>query len=221
MVTFVCFLFEPRPGMPAWTSVYTPEWVDKLYRGIQRNTADPFPHVVCFTDKKYSFRENIWQIELLYPKAGFGCLAEAWRPDYTERRICVLGLDTVITGPIDEIVSTDLPSGIGLLRDPYAKTQVGNMVGLYTLEACESLWDRWNIDSSMTDQNFLRRYVGIEGCVLLNDRFPGQILSYKAELRNGRWGGSEGDRDKLKILYFHGKPKMNEVNSPWLEGHWK
>jgi hypothetical protein len=223
--TFVCFLFAPRPGMPAWSSVYTPEWVDKLYRGIKRNTSDPFPHVVCFTDKEYAFKETVFQVRLNNPDAGFGCLAEAWRDDYTERRICVLGLDTVIVKNIDTIIDTDCE--VGLLRDPYAKTTVGNMVGIYSREACEQLDMKWALyGKGQTEQNFLRKCVGEscmegkDGCVLLNDMYPGQILSYKVDLRNGQWGGAEGDKDKARIIYFHGNPKMNEINSPWLEENW-
>jgi hypothetical protein len=223
-ITYVCFLFEPKPGMPDWTKVYSPEWVDKLCRGIQRNTADPYTHFVCFTDKEYHFEEHIWQVRLEDPTAGFGCLAEAWRDDYTERRICVLGLDTIITGNIDEIVQTELPTGIGLLRDPFATHQVGNMVGLYDRAACDSLWRQWrsNPNRSETEQNFLRRYVGIDNSTLLNDKYPGQILSYKVDIRGGKWGGSEGDKEKLKILYFHGNPKPDTVveKSPWFKENW-
>jgi len=216
VTTFVCFLFEPPPKMHSWARAYSPEWVDKLYRGIKRNTADPYPHFVCFTDKTYRFEEDVLQVQLRDPTAGFGCLAEAWRDDYTERKICVLGLDTIICGNIDTIIDTKCE--IGLLRDPYAPTQVGNMVGLYSQKACEMLWRQWNIKPhGMTDQNFLRKYVGIDRCTLLNDKYPGEILSYKVHVKQ-----KEIDREKLKILYFHGNPKPDAVmeTEPWLKDYW-
>jgi len=209
--------------MHSWARAYDPSWVNKLYNGIKRNTSDPYPHFVCFTDKTYRFDEDILPVRLKDPEAGFGCLAEAWRGDYTaERRVCVLGLDTIILGNIDEIMQTELPSGIGLLRDPYVPNQVGNMVGLYDESACGMLWNLWQLNSDMTDQNFLRSLVGVVGATLLNDKYPGEILSYKVDLRGGRWGGSEGDKEKLKILYFHGNPKPHEVveKSPWLKENW-
>ena len=216
--TYVCCLFGSQPGMPKWSEFYHEGWVDKLYRGIARNTADPAPHVVCLTDRKYDFKEPVWQVGLRNPDAGFGCLAEAWRDDFTERKVCVLGLDTIITGDIDHIVQT--PCKIGLLEDPYAKGQIGNMVGLYSRESCDLLWNLWHKVQDehpgvFNDQQFLRNYVGLENVAVLNRIYPGQILSYKVEVK-----GRSEPRQKPSIVYFHGNPKPNEINVPWLDSHW-
>lgn len=223
-ISFVCFLFESRPGLPEWTQVYSPEWVDKLYRGVDRNTSGEIDFV-CLTDKEYEFKEPVRGEILWKPNEGFGCLAEAWRPGLVEEgtRIVVLGLDTIIVGDIEEIITTDLSSGIGLLRDPYAPDQIGNMVGIYDHGVSGALWKRWQQTQGLNDQNFLRRNVGIPGSTLLNDRFPGQILSYKVDMRSPQFGSREGEKQNVRIVYFHGRPKPNEVvdGCPWLAENWR
>jgi hypothetical protein len=199
--------------MPEWSKVYTPEWVDKLYRGIQRNTMDLKIDFVCLTDREYDFEEDVHQIPLRNPEAGWGSLCEAWRPDLMLGRRCVLGLDTVIVGPIDEIMQTDCD--IGLLRDPYAPDQIGNMVGIYDEYYSGNLWLLWLESEGLNDQQFLRKYVGTDRAVLLNDKYPGQILSYKVDIK-----GKAVAVPPVKIVYFHGNPKPNEIKDEWILEHW-
>jgi hypothetical protein len=223
MISFVCVLFQPQSGMPEWSEVYNPTWVDKLYRGVRRNVTFPFDFV-CLTDKTYQFEEpEIRQIPLIDKQAGWGSLCEAWRPDLDTDKIVVLGLDTVITGRLDHIVLTDCE--IGLLRDPYARTTVGNMVAVYSRIACQQLWSKWislNGDQRWTDQNFLRNMVGDscirgdEGFLCLNDNHPGQILSYKVDIK-----GKTLALPKVKIVYFHGNPKPNAIEDDWILENWK
>ena len=53
MLTFVTTLFDGKKlGIPHSTGIYDGSWVDKLYRGIQRNYDGEF-ELVCLVDKKY------------------------------------------------------------------------------------------------------------------------------------------------------------------------
>ena len=57
-ITIVTALFNgQQTGIPHSVGIYTPEWVDKLYRGISRNYTGSFDFI-CLTDQNYKFKES-------------------------------------------------------------------------------------------------------------------------------------------------------------------
>ena len=61
-ITIVTALFNgQQTGIPHSVGIYTPEWVDKLYRGVARNYSGPF-NFICLTEKNYDFVEPIKQV---------------------------------------------------------------------------------------------------------------------------------------------------------------
>ena len=58
-VTIVTALFNgQQTGGPHTVGVYTTEWVDKLYRGIERNYSGKF-NFICLTHQNYRLGEKI------------------------------------------------------------------------------------------------------------------------------------------------------------------
>ena len=58
-VTIITSLFDGRQtGILHSVGIYSPEWVDKLYRGIERNYSGKF-NLICLTDQNYKFKEPI------------------------------------------------------------------------------------------------------------------------------------------------------------------
>jgi hypothetical protein len=224
-ITYVCVLFAGNDSVPHYSRVYDASWVDKLYRGVDRNTECDIDFV-CLTDRWTDFDEyvNIRQLQLKDTPGSWASMCEAWRPGVAFNRICVLGLDTIITGPIDEIVDTDCD--IGLLHDPYSPAQVSNCVGIYSRAACNRLWQnwienqgKWKTDAlyngCISEMEFLRKAVGINGATMLDDVHPGQIVSYKAHVVD-----HPKALERARIVYFHGKPKPHQVEDEWIKQHW-
>ena len=145
---------------------------------------------------------------------------EAWRPEVVgSGRLVVLGLDTVITGDITEIC--DLDCEIGLPTDPYHPPNVCNGVGLFSNAAAGELWETYQADTGIwhrkavyggqfSEMMFLRQ-VANDRATRLEQVFPDQIVSYKVH---------KPDPNKARIVYFHGRPKPNQVKDPWIVQNW-
>ena len=199
MITVVTVYYEPYDGVPQFSRCYTPEWVDKLYRGVARFYHHPF-RFVCLTDRDdYQFQESI-EIQQLKDRAwnracmeGLGVKAD---------RIVFMGLDTIITGDLDHIFEYN-----GLLtvpRDVYRKNHATNSVVL-----CPPRPDLVDV-SGVTDMTVLDSVPHD----WLDDLFPGQIVSYKAHVRINGVGDA-------RIVYFHGEPKPHQLMEPWIKEYWR
>lgn len=110
---FACVLFKANDLVPHYGKYYNREYVEKLYRGVARNFPHPF-RFVCLTDSVYCFREPIEPIPLQDPHHDWQSLMEMFK---LEGRVLAMGLDTIITGDLTEIMSYDGP--LALCRDPY------------------------------------------------------------------------------------------------------
>ena len=65
MIDVVCILFQPEgKGLPQFSTGYSAQWVDKLARGIQRNTSHDYYQFICLVDQFYEFEEDIDQVEI-------------------------------------------------------------------------------------------------------------------------------------------------------------
>ena len=197
-VITVATVYHEGPRVPSFSKCYTPEWVDKLYRGVQRNYSKPF-RFVCLVDKDgYKFEENIeterlWTTE--WSKACtqlYGIVAD---------RLVLFGLDTIITGNLDDIFSYS--GDLAVPRDPYNPMQPCNGVVL-----CPSRPDiavLGGIDMRVLD-NFKKDW--------LDDLFPRRIKSYKVHVL------THGLED-ASIVYFHGEPKPHVLQDAWVAENWK
>ena len=108
VTTFTCGLFKGRKRQVSKPALYTPEWVNKLYRGVARNMSAPF-RFVCVTDHQNlgDFVSGIEPYPLIYPIGNWLCLNECFRSDLGIDRGVFMGLDTVICNPLDAIVNYD------------------------------------------------------------------------------------------------------------------
>ena len=210
--TVACALFEGR-DVPVYSrDIYDPEWVDKLFRGVKRNTTKPF-RFVCMTDfPPLVFDEPIKTIKFKTFKDNWLCLMEAFR--VTGDPVMMLGLDTIITGDLDEIL--DHRPKFAMLKDPYQPQRMCNGVTMW--QDRRDLYDRIvkegiGRDCYMGGHPSEMLWLAKHGHPTdLADRFPGQIKSYKAEVKKG---GIEDAR----IVYFHGREKPHEIDHPVLR-HW-
>lgn len=229
-VTFVCVLFQPDHAVPEWGRVYDESWVEKLHCGIARNYDREFDFTVLTDqpEEPYVFDNPGIDVAHLYENRGWGNLAECWRPGLAPGKIVVLGLDTIITGNITEIVDSH---GFALLTDPIQTDQVCNGMGIYDVQTRDVLWALWKRDlgsgnppllnGKLSEMQFLRNHYrpGLDGLTLLDREFPGRILSYKIHIRNPRLNRKAVK--EARIVYFHGRPKPDELmDAHWLARHW-
>lgn len=195
--------------------IFDEMWVERLYRGIKRNTTRDF-RFVCFTDKEYTFQEPIEQVRFKLPYRNMLSLLEPFSEDFG--RVVFMGLDTIITGNIDELMDYDGP--FAMLKDPLIPDTScsGVMSFPYTPEVWRAVMNAYgagDLESHrlmgwMSDMMFLNTVSHVH----LDDYVSG-IYSYKAHIR--------GDKKLLrdaKIVYFHGKEKPHELSESWVDQHW-
>jgi hypothetical protein len=197
MITVATVYYEGGKNVPYFSQCYSPEWVDKLYRGVARHYSEPF-RFVCLTDNNYAFEEKIETKPLHNKRWATACLqlhaVEA-------ERLVIMGLDTVITGRLNEIFA--YTGDLAVPRDPYRIHAPCNGVVL-----CPTRTDIAT-SSSPDDMRALESFK----YDWLDDLFPGQILSYKVHVRPHGLGDA-------RIVYFHGEPKPHVLYDEWIKEFW-
>lgn len=198
-------LWDANKHSPPTSRCYDESWVEKLYRGFRRNLTGRF-RFVLFTDRLRKFSEPIEQEMLSVPEPDFGSFTEPYR---LNEPMIQVGLDTVIVGNIDHFWNyciADEDRKILLPRDPYKPERSINGVALVPAGQ-RRIWDEWRGEN---DMEWLRQH----DTGFIDDIWPGHCLSLKAA--DVRRKGLQGAR----IIYFHGTPKMHQLNLPWLKDHW-
>lgn len=213
MVTVLTVLFNGQSeSIPVYSrDRYGPHWVDRLYRGFKRHAPGPF-RMLVLVDREYEFSEPVEQAELMDPGEGWMAINEAFRPDLGVESGVLVGLDTVITGDLSDIWALE-GADIFAPRDPYHLRMPCNALVRFTPEGARYLWDEWNRDRAFwrrecmyqghpSEMVFLRRLWPRANWEYIDDRLPGQVLSYKVDVRSR--GAS---LEEARVVYFHGNPK--------------
>jgi hypothetical protein len=120
----------------------------------------------------------------------------------------LVGLDTIVTGPVDHLADYCLQADtIALPRDPYMPARACNGVALIP----EGQQHVWRNHRGENDMEWLRA----QDHVFIDDLFPGQVQSFKGRVRDH---GLEDTR----ICYFHGEQKPHQLpDVPWIAEHWR
>lgn len=203
MLTVCVPFWQPNGKEHSFSRCYTKEWVEKLYRGFERNLTRPFKFIV-FTDHLRDYDAPIKQELLLHRPIDYGSCIEPYR---LNQPMILVGLDTVITGNIDHLADYCLSAKhLAVPLDPYCDGKVCNGVALVP-KGHRDVYDAW---TGQNDMEWIRIRSEV---ALLDDLFPGDVVSYKANIKKN------GLRD-AKIVYFHGKPKMHEIDDQEVLAHW-
>ena len=248
--TIVTALFDGHmTGVPHTVGVYDPAYVEKLYRGFKRNLTIPFDFI-CLVDKNYIFQEDIKAVRFKrsVDQYGWMSLMEMYRPEICQGIRLTVGLDTIITGPVDDILQAQV-SKFAVCTDPMYPNQICNAITLSTPEFCEEFWGMWegnevklipdsklvleNVAPAPSEMVLMRKYYGDSPCI--DKVFPNRILSYKVHVKE-----NEHPIDKLEgvshnvyqnrlklierssIIYFHGWPKPHNIaEQRWVRENWK
>ncbi len=242
-ITIVTALFDGHmTGVPHTVGVYDPTWVDKLYRGFERNLNISFDFI-CLTDKNYRFAENIKAVRFnrSVDQYGWMSLIEMYRPDLCEGNRFTVGLDTIITGPLDDIILSPVTK-LGVCSDPLFPDEICNAVTISTPQFCEQFWNLWEgnevelmkesklkfVDGSgaSSEMVLMRNYYG--DSPRIDHVYPNRIFSYKVHIGNEDQleykSQIETRQSRLKtasIIYFHGTPKPHQIaDESWVQENW-
>lgn len=210
-----------------WCHPYGVHYVNRLYRGVQRHLT--LPHrFVCFTDHipggdgpglaagievlpmdVPDWRWNLRKMIVYKPQNGLS------------GRVLLFDLDVVIVGSIDDIAqyagefatceAAYRPGGVG-----------GSIIGFAAGFGKRLLWDPLVINHAAIANATMgseRKYYTQRLCNgrckmdFWQDMYPGQVLSYKVDCKNGIPEGA-------RVVRFHGKPRPHEARDRWLTQHW-
>lgn len=203
MITVATLFWQANRHSKPFSSIYTEEWVEKLYRGFARNLTVPF-RFVCYVDRPREFAEPIGQRLLISKEPSYG---DCIQPYELGEPTILVGLDTVVTGNCDHLADYCLSADvIALPRDPYRPVQACNGVALVP-GGNAHVWTHWNGENDMV---WMRK----QEHVFIDDLFPGQVQSWKGAV-------SKRGLDDTRICYFHGEAKPHQLaGNPIIEEHW-
>lgn len=203
MIIFATLLWEPNDRSLDTSRCYDETWVERLYRGVARNYVGPF-RLVVYTDKLRRFSEPVEARICLPKRPGY---SDCIRPYEMGEPMILMGLDTVIAGPIDHLVNYCLTADtLALPRDPYHPQRACNGVALVPGGMAHIA----ETHNGQNDMEWLRTFPH----AFIDDLFPGHVVSYKGSVE--RVGLADA-----RIVYFHGKRKPHELSAPWIKEHWR
>jgi len=237
-IDVVCVLFDGRVGRTvprySWGSGYDPEWANKLYRGFRRNLEREMRFVCISHYPKKEFMPEIEVVDFLRDTRDWWCINEVLRQDLGLQRTLFTGLDTIVTGSLEEICSWE---GDFLFTGP-RRVHVNNAFCLWNQRRMAPLWEGLEEDEDILKGNCRMRGRGRpsemvywrkvlkDRVVRLNMEFPHQVVSWKHEWRKNRWSDGHTFRpglrkDEVRAVYFSGKMKPGGLpkDDP-LREHW-
>lgn len=224
-----------------WGTKYGPEYVNRLYAGVKRNTTLEFKFW-CFTDDATGLRPEVITEPLLYADQldSWWNKLNLFSPDIAIPQgeyIFYIDLDTLIVNNIDKMLQLKSKNMI-VLRDFYhgikrSSTLVGSGLMMWQHGHFNHIWynfidnaqehvaragtygDQWWIEQQVPNPTFWQ------------DLYPEQVVSFKVHCRKGL-------PDSAKIVCYHGRPSIPESISetttlgktviapqPWVLKHWR
>ncbi len=194
---------------------------------------------VCLTDMDGEFEPGIEIQPFALPYRNYFSICEIFRPDLDLGRAFFTGLDTIITGSLDEIMGYG--GQYGLLnnvprhrlrrkawRDFWPRVRFGNGVVMWAPEVGRQLWEtyieqpeHWHRTTVMpghkagSEMAFMCEQAPVTPDAL-DSLYPDQIVSFR------RGGIKKHKRVKnARIVYFHGFDKPHTIaGHPVVRSHW-
>jgi hypothetical protein len=193
------------------------EYVNKLHGMVARNLSAVEGRFICFTDDDTGLNNGI-EVQPLQDRHAKGWWSKLglFAPGVFKHtdRILYFDLDTVIVGDLDEIAAYDGP--FAMLRDFYRSGGFQSSVMAWRGGFGARLYQKWvssgRPESAAGDQSWIEQHLH-EPPVILQDKFPGKFVSYKAHCQPFPPEGSS-------VVVFHGEPRPHDCGRPWVETMW-
>jgi hypothetical protein len=217
-------------------SLYCLDDVNKLFRGIKRNTSIEHDLILYAgpeaqkPGKLHGLESGVQVIESPYPSWWVGMKGyDPDRPWIKTDSIMGLGLDCVIVGSLDDLIN--FPSDFVTMKDypgkvcPSGHEKDCNMeVSVIRNNLDRPIWDEWvrlgkpTWDMLTPPEGRVWR-LQAQGWInetkaIHVDLFPENwVVSYKLACRHGL-------PEDCRIVSFHGRPKPREVSDQWVKDNW-
>lgn len=193
------------------------EYDERHVEWLQRQVGFP---IVCLTDSTRAMR-HVVSIPLTRGWPGWWSKMEMFRDDLCLGNFLYLDLDTVIRGGI--------PSVYGGLTETHV---ISDLYGQPWMQSClmfvhhssrGEIWEAFTRapEDAMReagpggDQRFIDRY--LRHAKRLEDKFPGEIVSYKADVVGNRFRDPRrGSLASARFVCFHGHPRPWQVRETWV-----
>ena len=232
MIDIVCFKWGPK---------FTADYVNNLYRAIQRNTTIEH-RFICYTDDPEGVECETRPFLIDLPVWWY--IIGLTNPEHEHNdKLVYMDLDTIITGNIDHILTLDKP--FATISDFGWTSGLQTAYIMWNKSVRDAVWKHFTTKYKPADypkldcdytkwggtNQFLEECMGVirinknpkpaiqdaPPVVRLQDVYPGECVSYKAQgLQN-----TQQLNDNIKMVFFHGKPQPHEVNNAWLKEHWQ
>lgn len=202
MITVATLIWDANDASFDFSRMYDESWVEKLYRGFERNLTVPW-RFVCYTDRERPLNPGIEQKQIT-GRLDYSACIEPYRMNVP---MILVGLDTVVTGNCDHLADYCLTADrIAVPLDPYNPRQVCNGVALVPAGFGAVGWGH---DGRTNDMDWIRA----QNPEVIDELFPGQVVSYKGHVRDRGLGDA-------RIVYFHGEEKPHEITDGWVRRAW-
>lgn len=189
---------------------YDAEDVVQLCRGVRLWAGRPV-RFVCLSDVPLPPEPGLERLPLLFDWLGWWAKLEVFRPSVLPAAPgprLYLDLDTVINGDVTEIQ----PEAFAMLSDFYRPdlAQSGVMAWPEGDPMPRRIWRAWmrgpteHMHTHRGDGEWIRTIV--PAALRLQDAFPGQIVSYKVDVKP-RGATPSGAR----VICFHGQPRPRSL----------
>lgn len=198
---------------------YSPAYVSNLFDMVRRNLPDGLEgEFICFTDQWDDLPEGITVRPLPFDLPGWWSKLALFRNSIFRAgdRIIFMDLDTLITGPLDDLVAYDGP--FACLRDFYRPDGLQSSIMCWEAGTNSEIWKGFlkaglPQDDPGGDQLWIER-THLAKAVRLQDAFPGMFVSYKGS-------GRVLPPPETSVVVFHGDPRPHEVVDGWVPQVWK
>lgn len=192
---------------------YGPQHVGRLVAQIEEHL--PGSSVICLSDVDVPCR----RLPLRHVWPRWWSKMELFAP-WVHGDLLYMDLDSTVIGSLEEIAAVNR---LTIMRDVYRPNGLQSSVMFLPESEREAVWSKWiaSPDEWMStyrkggDQAFLEQlWLGM--AALWQDAVPGQIVSYKAHVREAvrkdREFGDGTIPDGARLVVFHGLPR------PWHVG---
>ena len=205
-----------------WGTLYSPDYVNKMYEMIKRNLTLPYTFY-CLTEDDTDLNKNI-KIKPL-PESnlhGWWYKAYAFKQNlFPDNNInFYIDLDSIITNNIDKFMTYKPNQFLGLRDLIYNKhpDRIGFGSGImrWTNNRFQYIWTRLELTSELVknypgDQDYIYHYHAQN-----IQFFPTEwTTSYKWEYTENK------HKQDSRIIVFHGSPRPHEVDDKYILDNWR
>lgn len=201
-----------RSGGPT----YDPRWVYALKRGANQHLPDH--EFICLTDVG-GITPN-WRAPMTHPWPGWWAKMGLFDPELfpRDRLVLYFDLDTLLLGDLTFLAEYD--GEFGMIRGFYHPVRQSGVMAWRPGRLSDLVWEKWmedpdgHISSFRGDGRWLHQHLPEEGVDQLLDLFPGRIVSYKVDAK-------QGPPDGARVVCGHGKPRFSSSRAGWAHVHWR